>query len=187
MDTESSQNQLVVHQESEMETESDQNQLALTRWTPGPSGGSSTGDIFSGDNDVENKSDVNDIHFSPRAYSESVRPRDLPLDYKGLLTNGLLADFLAQSGFGTHDCWPWEGSTQYLNSLNAYPMIASCAQIIGTLRGDYSLIRIATDAYHHALRFVQFCCSSDLHLAKSALALVVATNYLSCYEVCCKP
>ena len=62
-------------------------------------------------------------------------------------------------------------------------MIACCAHLIGTLRGDSSLKRIAADAYHHALRFVQFCCSSDAYLAKSALALVVATDYLATYEV----
>jgi hypothetical protein len=162
-------------------------QLALLRSTPVSSAGWHAGEIFTVENDAINISDATDVQSTRRAHSESIRPRDLPLDYKDLLTNGLLADFLAQTGCGIGDCWPWEEATQYLNSLNSYPMIACCAHLIGALRGDNSLKRIAAEAYHHALRFVRFCCSADVFVAKTALALIVATSYLATYEVRSRP
>ena len=167
-----------------MNAEIFQTQLALMRSAPESSAGWGTGDIFEAKVDATDDSDTTDMQSVYQARSESVvRPRDLPLDYKSLLVNGLLTDFLAQTGFGTDDCWPWEEATQYLNSLSSYPMIACCARLVGSLRGDDALKRVAADAYHHALRFVRFCCSVDVYAAKAALALVIATDYLATYEV----
>lgn len=114
--------------------------------------------------------------------SKSPRPQDLPLDYTSLLTTGLLEDFLDFEGFRTDDIWPWYKAQRFSNSVNPYSTIACCALFIGGLRSDHSLMRVATESYHHAIRFVRFH-SSDARFKNAALALVIATIDLGNYEV----
>jgi len=70
-----------------MDIVSVQNQLALTSWAPGSSAECSTGNIFLVETDTINISDTVDMQSLYRARSEPVRPRDLPLNYKSLLTD----------------------------------------------------------------------------------------------------
>ena len=99
-----------------------------------------------------------------------------------LLTNGVLEDYLNFSAFRDDDHWPWDKVQRFTVSVTPHSTIAHCALFVGGLKGDDSLVRIAKESYHHAVRFVRFH-SSDAQLKIFALALYLATVDLGNYEV----
>jgi len=113
------------------------------------------------------------------------RPRDLPIDYTASLINGLFEDFLVRANFDSKD-QPRIEAMAFSRLVNPHPTLALCAIMVGWSRGDQSLIRLASESYHHALQFVRQH-TADVHLKSSALALVIATGDLCKYEVlsCC--
>jgi len=95
--------------------------------------------------------------------------------------NGLFEDFLVRANFDSKD--QPRRAMQCSRLVNPHPTLALCAISVGWSRGDNSLIRLASESYHHALQFVRQH-TADAHLKSSALALVIATNDLCKYEVC---
>ena len=109
-------------------------------------------------------------------------PRDLPMDHSASLMSGVLEDYLNYSAFRDDDHWPWDKVQRFSISVTPHSSIAHCALFVGGLTGDQSLVRIAKESYHHAVRFVRFH-SSDAQLKVFALALYLATVDLGNYEV----
>jgi len=122
------------------------------------------------------------VSVTPTTIGHSVRPQDMPVDYTASLMNGLFEDFLARANFD-HKDKPRVQAMNYSRLVNPHPTLALCAVMVGWSRGDNSLIRLASESYHHALRFVRLY-TADAHLKSAALALVIAVMDLCNYEVC---
>ena len=104
------------------------------------------------------------------------------MDHSDSLMSGVLEDYLNYSAFRDDDHWPWDKVQRFSISVTPHSSIAHCALFVGGLTGDQSLVRIAKESYHHAVRFVRFH-SSDAQLKVFALALYLATVDLGNYEV----
>jgi hypothetical protein len=99
--------------------------------------------------------------------------------------NSLFEDFLGRANFDNKDK-PRIQQMKYSRLVNPHPTLALCAVMVGWSRGDKSLIRLASESYHHALQFVRRH-TADAYLKSSALTLVIAVADLCSYEVCHAP